>query len=125
MQLLLRRSTRAGAFHRVIYVLDVRARLSDDERDTIVRHGLAARSLYERSELSDRGRGLLGLLSRLVYRAGNLTISVADLMKGRRVETSDLSEILSLEDLVKVRARAFSMLVRAAGDFVGDEVLEL
>jgi hypothetical protein len=125
VHLLLRRGTRVGVFHRAIYVLDIQAQLSDEEQEVVARHGLAQCGLYRRSELVEPGRGIAGLIYRLDYRARNLTITSGDLIVGRRVEAADLAEILALEDLITRAARTFSMLVRAAADFSGDEVIEL
>lgn len=110
---------------RVVYVLNVRAHLTGEERASLREHGLAGIRLYERRELTDQGKGVLGLAFRLSFRAANYSVAVRDLVDGRRIESRDLTEILSIEDHIKQAAGTLSLLLAAAMAFDGDEVLEL
>jgi hypothetical protein len=125
MKLLLRRSHRAGLFHKLIYILDVRVQLSDEEREVMVNHALARTRLYERVELMERGRGLFGFLYRAVFGARNLTIRVAELIDGKRIELPDIAEILSVEDQMTGSVRTFNQLLQAAAHYDSDEVVNL
>ncbi len=126
MKLLLHRSHRPGLFgDRVIYRLDVRADLTEGEKADITTYGLAGTPLYQRLEVAERGRGLLGMAFRLTFKAANLTVNVRDLIEGKRVECADILEMLSLEDQVREAARSFSLVLTAAARFDGDEVVDL
>ena len=125
MDLLLHRRRRRGLFHKVVYMLDARLRVTDAERATIARQGLAALLLYRRADLVDAGRGFLGLLYRLRFDASNLTVTTGDLMQGWRIETANLSDVLAVEDAIRGAVTTFSQLVAAAATFDGDEVLRL
>jgi hypothetical protein len=125
MKLLLHRSHRRGLFHPVIYAVDVRAQFSDEEYATISYHGLATRGLYSRSELADRGRGLMGILYRLAFGASNLTVQGQDLIVGKRIEAADIVTILSIEDQLTAASRTFHQIVIAAANYDGDQVVEL
>lgn len=125
MKLLLRRSHRPGLLHKVIYILDIRAHLSDEERASVAKYGLAGIRLYQRLEVAEPGKGLLGMAFRFAFRAANLSLHVRDLVDGKRFECADLIEVLSVEDQIKEAARTFSQLLAAAAGFDGDEVAEL
>lgn len=125
MKLLLRRGQRRGVFHGVIYILDVRLHLSAHESASARRRGIERMPLYERLELRDRGHGLLGLAFRQVFRAVNLTLSVRDLLDGRRLEFGDVVEMLSTEDQIRDAVQVFAQVLGAADAFIGDEVLDL
>jgi hypothetical protein len=126
MKLLLHRSHRRGLIGgRVIYILDARAHLSEAELDDVATYGLASTQLYERLEIARRGSGLLGYIFRFTFRLANLTVTVRDLVEGKRVECDDFLEILSLEDQLRRAARRLSLVLAAAARFDGDEVVEL
>ena len=65
MKLLFRRDQRSGLMGKVVFSLDVRADLSDEERESIRRYKLGDTELYSSHEITDRGKGLLGVASRL------------------------------------------------------------
>lgn len=101
MKLLLRRDQHSGVFSKPTFTLDVRAELSEDERDAINNYKLGDTMLYERDKLVDQGSGLLGLASRVAFKAMNITVSVKDLTSGKRIECKDIVEMLAVEDQIK------------------------
>ncbi len=123
MKLLLRRRQRVGL--RRIYVLDVRGHFSEEELSGIRAHGLTKRQLYSRLEMADRGRGLLGLLFRSTFGAANLTVTMGDLVQGKRIECDDLVEVLAIEDAIRKAARFFNQVVGAGAEFDDEEEVEL
>lgn len=125
MKLLLRRSHRPGLLHKIIYSLDVRAHLSAAERALIAQYGLAGALLYQRMELADPGKGLLGLVFRLGFRTANLSVRVYDLIDGKRIECADIVEMLSMEDQIRKAAHTFSRILAAAAQFDADEIVDL
>jgi F420-0:gamma-glutamyl ligase-like protein len=125
MKLLLRRDQRSGILGKVIFTLDVRAELSDDERSNIQRYKLGATELYASHEMIDRGSGLLGLASRLAWKATTLTITINDLASDKRVEAKDIVEMLAIEDQIREAARTFKAVLEAAASFGGEEVIEI
>ncbi|GAA4815322.1 hypothetical protein GCM10023232_08770 [Sphingosinicella ginsenosidimutans] len=125
MKLLLRRNQRSGLLGKVAFQLDVRADLSDEEQRNITRYRLGDTMLYESHEMLDRGSGLLGLASRLAYKAVTLTVSVNDLAGGKRIECKDIVEMLAIEEHVTEAARTFAQVLHAAAHFGGEEVVEI
>lgn len=125
MKLLLRRNQRAGLLGKVVFVLDVRADLSDEERLNISRYRLGDTLLYQSHELTDRGSGLLGAASRLAFKAMTINVSVNDLASGKRIEVKDIVEMLAVEDQIKEAARTFAQVLHAAATFGGEEVVEV
>ncbi len=125
MKLLLRRDQKSSMMGKVIFVLDVRAELTDEEKRNLAKYKLGQTVLYSREELADRGSGLLGLASRVAFKAMNLSISVNDLANGKRVECKDIVEMLAVEDQIKEAATTFKQILDAASTFGGEQVVEL
>ncbi len=127
MKLLLRRDQKAGmlGMGKVAFILDVRAELNEAEQTNIRKYKLGDTMLYERDKILDPGKGLLGLASRLAFKMINLTISIDDLSKGKRVDCKDIVEMLAVEDQIKEAAQTFKNVLEAAASFGGEEVIEL
>jgi len=125
MKLLLRRDQRGGMLGKQVFSLDVRADLSADERANISKYKLGQTVLYASHEITDRGSGLLGLATRLAHKAMMISVSVDDLVSGKRVECKDILEMIAVEDQIKDAARTFKAVLEAAAQFGGEEVLEL
>ena len=81
--------------------------------------------LYQSHEMTDRGSGLLGLASRLAFKAMTINVSVNDLASGKRIEVKDIVEMLAVEDQIKEAAQTFAQVLRAAAGFGGEEVIEI
>ena len=124
MKLLLRREQRSGMLGKTIFQLDVRAEISTEEKAHIAKYKLGDTSLYATHEITG-GSGLLGVASRLAYKAMTLSVTVKDLTAGKRVECKDIVEMLAVEDQIKEAARTFAQVLGAAATFGGEEVVEL
>ena len=125
MKLLLRRDQRLALIgNRPIFTLTVRADISDDEREAIETYKLGDAELYGSHEF-EGGSGLLGMASRLAYKALTINISVKDLTHGKKIECKDIVEMLAVEDQIKEAAKTFAQVLAAAAHFGGEEVVEL
>jgi hypothetical protein len=127
MEVLLRRDQKSGmmGMGSVTFSLDVRARLTPDELKNITRYKLGKTLLYTKAELVDRGSGLIGLASRLAFKAMNISVTVDDLTGGKRIECKDVLEMLAVEDQIKEAAQTFKQILEAAAHFGGEEVLAI
>lgn len=125
MRLLLRRTQKTGLMGAVSFVLTVRADLTDDERANIQRYRLGDTILYTRDELTDPGSGLAGLASRLAFKALNISVSVDDLVKGKRIDCKDIVEMLAVEEQLREASRTFKAVLEVAASFGGEEVVAL
>lgn len=125
MKLLLRRDQKGGLMGGTSFVLSVRADLSQEERGHIAKYKLGNSVLYTKSQIMDPGSGLLGLASRLAFKAMNISVSVDDLVGGKRVECKDIVEMLAVEDQIKEACRTFKAVLGAAATFGGEEVVAL
>ncbi|OIQ70414.1 hypothetical protein GALL_479740 [mine drainage metagenome] len=127
MKLLLRRDQKSGMLGvgKITFTLGVRAELTEQERSDIKKYKLGETMLYERSTMTERGSGLLGLASRLAFKMINLSISVNDLTSGKTVECKDILEMLAVEDQIKEAAQTFKSVLTAAAQFGGEEVIEI
>lgn len=125
MNLMLRRDQRSSLMGKVVFQLDVRAEVSKEELASIQRYRLGDTVLYTKGELVDRGAGLLGLASRLAFKAMNISVSVNDLTNGKRVECKDIVEMLAVEEQIKEAASTFKQILNAAVHFGGEEVVAI
>lgn len=125
MKLLVRRNQRMGIVGKIVFTLDVRAEISETERQHIAKYQLGDTVLYQKYEIVDRGRGLLGLISRLFIWAANLTIKVHDLTSGKRFDCKNIVEMLAVEAHVKEAGQTFNSILVAAAQFGGEEIIDL
>jgi hypothetical protein len=127
MKLLLRRNQRAGmlGMGNMIFTLDVRAELTPDEQQDIKTYRLGKTMLYTRGELADKGSGLLGLASRVAFKMMNISVTVDDLVGGKRIECKDIVEMLAVEGQIREAAETFKSVLLAAANFGGDEVVAI
>ena len=125
MKLLLRRDQKSGLMGRLTFTLAVRAELTDAEQNNITKYRLGDTMLYERSTVTDRGSGLLGVASRLACKMTNLSVSVNDLSRGTTVDCKDIVEMLAVEDQIKEAAQTFKNVIEAASSFGGEAVIEI
>lgn len=125
MKLLLRRDQRSALMGKPIFQLDVRAEISKDEQAAIAKYKLGDTTLYASHEVIERGSGLLGVASRLAYKAMTLTVTVKDLAGGKRIECKDIIEMLAVEDQIREAAVTFGQVLAAAATFGGEEVVQL
>lgn len=125
MKLLLRRDQRHGVLGKVIFTLKVRAELAPEEKTAIDKYKLAETVLYEKNTMIDPGSGLIGLASRVAFKAMNMSLSVKDLAYGKKLECKDIVEMLAVEDQVREAAKTFAAVLNAARHFGGEEVIDL
>jgi hypothetical protein len=125
MKLLVRRNQRSGLLGKMIFTLEVRADLSQEERGAIDKYKLGDSVLYEKNTIIDPGTGLLGLASRLAFKAMNMSVSVKDLVNGKKLECKDIVEMLAVEDQIREAGKTFNAVLKAALNFGGEEVIDL
>lgn len=109
---------------KVVFSLDVRAELTQEEQANIFRYKLADTELYASHEI-DPGSGLLGAASRLAFKAVTIRISVIDLARGKRIEAKDVLELLAIEEHIRQAAQNLKDVLTAASHFGGEEVIEI
>jgi len=126
LRLLFRRDQRSAfTSTRPVFQLDVRAEISAEEKAAIARYRLGGTILYQRDIVRDRSSGFVRLALRLADHALNLTISVDDLTRGKRVECKDIVEMLFVEQQLREAGERFAAILYACTHFGGAEVLEL
>ena len=127
MKLLLRRDQKSGmmGLGKINFSLEVRAELTDEEKANIRKYKLGDTLLYERSTITDKGSGLLGLASRVAFRMMNITVSVNDLENGKKIDCKDIVEMIAVEEQIKEAAQTFKNVLSAAAAFGGEEVIEV
>ncbi len=126
MDLLIRRSERTGAFGGAIYVLEVRAGMSEQEMAWIQKYKFGPSILYSKKDRPAVDTGTVtGVGMLLLHHALNLTVSVNDLVHGKRIECKDIVELLAAEEQIREAAKVFGSVLKAASQFGGEEVIHI
>ena len=125
MQLLMKRDQRGGMLGKPVFTIDVRATLTNEETANIKKYKLGDTELYSSHTVDDKGSGLLGVASRLAWKAVMTTVLVRDLESGKHIECKDIIEMLAIQDQIKEAAITFKAVLDAASHFGGEETVEL
>lgn len=126
MKLLLRRTERASTFGKPIYVLDIRAELSEEEKGWIDKYRFGNSLLYSKKGKPNADTTTFaGIGATMLHYALDMTVSVNDLVHGKRVECKEIMEMLAAEEQIKEAAQTFGTVLRAASQFGGEEVIAL
>jgi len=125
MQLILRRNQKSSFTGNVTFQLEVRAELTPEERSSVSTYKLGKSVLYEKNTMVDRGSGLLGAASRLAFNLTNISVSIDDLVNGKRIECKDIVEMLAVEEQIKEAATTFKQVLNAATHFGGEEAIAI
>jgi hypothetical protein len=109
MKVLIRRDQETSGLLRstIVFAMNVRVEVSDEEEQAISRYRLDDTVLYSNPE-----RGLE-------------TVTVGHLMSGRKFVCRDIVEMLGMEEDIKQAAANFKAILHAATQFGGEEVLEV
>ena len=126
MKLLLRRSERSSVLGKPVYILEVRVEVSQEERGRIEKYKFGPSILYsKKGKPQGDPRTWEGIGHNLLHYALDLTVSVHDLVHGKKVECKDIMEMLAVEGHIREAAQNFANVLRAASQFGGEEVIEL
>ena len=126
MKLLLRRSERSTVLGKPMYVLEMRAQLSEEERGWIQKYKFGPSFLYtKKGKPTGDTNTLAGIGQNLLHYAMDLTVSVNDLVNGKKIECKDIMEMLAVEGQIREAAQNFANVLQAASQFGGEEVIEL
>ena len=125
MKLLLRRDQRSSMLGKAVFTLEVRADISADEQASIRKYKLGDTQLYSSHDVIDKGSGLLGVASRLAFKAMTISVSVNDLAGGKKIECKDIIEMLAVEEQITEAAKTFKLVLDAASQFGGEVVVDL
>lgn len=126
MKLLLRRDQRAAIIgSKPVFMLEVRAQLTQAEADAVRKYRLGDSLLYERKVMKESGNEYAQLGHALAWRFANLTITVNDLTQGKKIECKDILEMLGAEEQIRQAAQTFKAVLDAAANFGGEEVMAI
>jgi hypothetical protein len=125
MKLLLRREQKTGLLGITTFVLSVRAEFTRDEQRNIDKYRLGPNVLYSRLEVTEPGSGILGLLTRLAIHAMNISVTVDDLVHGKRLEFKTIEEMAFVENHLKEACEHLKAAIGASATFGGEEIVAL
>ena len=125
MKLLLRRDQKTGLLGgKITFTLNVRAELAPDEVEHVKKYKMGDTMLYQKFGV-EGGSGLLGVASRLAFKAVNVTVTVNDLVNGKHIQCKDIVEMRAVEEQIKEASQTFKEVLETAAHFGGEEVIEL
>lgn len=134
MQLKLKRSQKTSGMmsKTVVFILDARADLTEEEKTNVQKYELgkdviysseATKALKEAARLP--GTGTLGMLARVAMSKLTLSITINSLCSGHQIDCKSLQEVLEAEEAVKEACALLRIYLTAAATFDGrEEVIE-
>lgn len=126
MKLLLRRNERSSITGKPIYMLEVRVEVSAEEKGWIEKYKFGPSILYsKKGKPMGDSTAWAGIGQNLLHYALDMTVSVHDLVHGKKVECKDIMEMLAVEAQIREAAQTFGNVLKAASQFGGEEVIEL
>lgn len=105
---------------KINFSIMAKVEITSEERANIEKYKLGKIILY--SNMEDRGSGVLGALSR---KAMAVEFTINDLAMGRKIESEDIIEIISLEEQITAAAKNFKDILEASANFGNETVIEL
>lgn len=126
MKLLLRRDQQTAGMlgDRIMFILTVRADLSNEERTTIKKCKLGDTVLYQRYTARVPGDTLTGKVANFLMDSLDVDITVKDLVDGKRFECKNIKEMMAAEKTIRKAADFFCLVLWRAMRFGGEEVIE-
>ncbi len=126
MKVLIQRDQRAAIIGtKPVFVFTVRAQVSDEEATAISKYKLGDTELFSNRTYYPEVNGVKDLAKELLARAKAASITVKELVAGKKFECKDILDMLSMENEIRERAVMFKNILDAAMHFGGEEVLEL
>ncbi len=126
MKVLIQRDQRSAIFgSKPVFVFVVRAQVTDEEAAAIKKYKLGETSLYSNRTHYNEIDSVKNLAKELIAHARAATITVNELIAGKKFECKDILEMLAMENEIRERAAMFKNILDAAMHFGGEEVLEL
>lgn len=131
MQILITRSQRKGGIlgGKTIFILNIRAQYSEEERSNINRYDLGGEVIYDSkaaqgyAEQAAKAPSLLRSIGYAALSRMNLSVTVASLQRGHAIECKDFVELLECEDALVSACKNLKTLVEAAATFDGREIV--
>ena len=128
MEMLLSKSQKSGmmGLGSIIFVLDIKARLTDEEAALVKRYKMGSTVLYEKvpgvTGLANKMGTMASIGIHLAAKALQLSFTVDELLKGRTIECKDITEMMAAKAQIEEAAENFHQILVAAKNFEGEEV---
>lgn len=128
MELLLSKTQKQGmlGMGSIIFVLNIKTRLSDEEQALVKKYKMGKEVVYEKlpigAAVAGMG-GIAGALTAITAKALKLVFTVDDLVKGRVIECKDILDMIAAEQQIRDAADGFWGIIQASKNFEGEEVV--
>lgn len=129
MKLVLRRSQKqTGLISKSVqFSLEAKVQLTDAEAASVKKYKMGSEVLYSKDRMGYRdwdNDSAGGMARNLAAIAVALTITVDDLVKGKFVACKDILEMSAIVEQIKSACEGFKVMLDAASQFEGEQVLE-
>lgn len=121
MKLVLQKDQKRGLTGKTSYIMEISAKLEDDEAENIKKYRLGKEVLYSNKQDTSS----MSLLGAIASASVSTTITVNDLVNGKHIECKDILEMLAIEEQVKEGAKVLKQMLYAMTTFGGEEVIEI
>jgi hypothetical protein len=135
MHLKIKRSQKTGGIlgNKVVFMLDIRAEYTLEEKDNINKYKLGTECVYSSENAKkhaaradahlDGGGSVLKGIASAVLANMSLNVTIASLQQGHHIETKSLEELLEAEETLKTACRNLTSWLDAASTFDGRETI--
>jgi len=126
MKVLIQRDQRSALIgSKPVFVFTVRAQVTAEEDAAIKKYKLGDTELYSNRTYYPEVDGVKSAAKELLARAKAASITVKELVSGKKFECKDILEMIDMEEELRKSAVVFENVLDAAMHFGGEEVLEL
>ena len=131
MQLKLKRSKTYGVMGDLAFKLFAIVDLDEDEQRALTTYGFGSSAVYRSPEgeaaaqnmrRSGSIRSMLGFAS---AKMRNQILTVNDLVKGKEIICSDITDMLAAEEQVREGCESLSQILYACQTFEGEEIIDI
>ena len=129
MDLRLKRSQRSGGMlgGKIVFMLDARANLTNEERALVSKYGLGKMTLYDSEARKKRlqsaadGGGGFKALTNLALASLSLNVTIDSLTNGHHIECKEMNDLLGAEAAIKEGCENMKGYLDIATTFDGRE----
>lgn len=128
MKLRLNKSQRTTGFSKkVVFSLGAQVDLTAEEQDYVNKYKMGKEVVYSKERIAPENFDITswkGIARNLSAGALNLTLTVNDLVGGRTIECKDITEMMGVEETIRIGCKALKNMLESCAGFEGEEVVE-
>lgn len=128
MKLRLNKSQRTtGLSKKIVFSLGAQVDLTAQEQEYVQKYKMGKEVVYSKERIAPESYNITswkGIARNLSAGALNLTLSVNDLVNGRTIECKDISEMMGVEETIRIGCQGLKHMLESCAGFEGEEVVD-